>query len=144
MRFGAVILGYSILSFILFMFGIMQPSDSFVIGVLTGEAGWNEALIGDGYFLGIGELGFEVTSIISLMTIIAITIGGIALASGTTIDRHIIFGFLLAMVLTLYLEMLLPIVNVFPENIRILGWLIYGILSFILIWTAIEFWGGSE
>ena len=140
MRFGAVILGYSILSFILFMFGIMQPSDSFVIGVLTGTASWNTALTGSNSFLGL----YPVTSIIALMTVVAISVGAIAIVRGTTVDRHVIFGFLIAIVLGLYLEMLLPIVNVFPENIRILGWLIYGILSFILIWTGIEFWGGSE
>lgn len=142
MRLGAVLLSYTILLFLLFTFGIVQISDSIILSVLTGSANWNEALISGS---GVGSiLGILMESITILMFAVAGVLLAVAVVRGTTVDRFMIFGFLTGAVLSLFMTLLTPIIDIFPEKIRIMGYVIYGILSFILIWTGIEFWGGVE
>lgn len=139
MRFGSVVLGYSILTFILFMFGIVQISDSFVLDILINGTSWNTALFNKTI------LGVAIESLTALMGIVLL---GTLLASFLTRqvnpDRFVIFGVFTGYIIGLFMTMLYPIINVFPSDIRIIGYLIYGILSFMLIWTGVEFWGGSD
>lgn len=141
MRFGAIFLGYALLLFLLFIFGIVTVSDNIILNILVNGASWNEALVS-------GTWGLWGNSFVTITGVMAFVISAGAFVGGRlfgiTPNRFLVFGGILTFIISQYLTTISPIIYVFPENFRIIGHLIYGVLSFVFIWTAIEFWGGVE
>jgi hypothetical protein len=141
MKLGAVFLGYTILLLLLYIFGIVSIADNPILNILINGDSWESS------FFSI-SLGLWKTSKLTLIGVMGFVVGGGSYLGsklfGIVPNRFLIFGGLSAFILTNYLSMITPIIDVFPENIKIIGYVIYGILSFILIWTTIEFWGGIE
>jgi len=141
MRFGTIFLGYGILLFLLYTFGIVGIEDNTLLNILIGGGTWNEGLYSGGF-------GLWGTSLLSITAIMGFIVSAGAFVGskvfGIVPNRFLVFGGILAFIVGNYLDTITPIIYVFPEDMRIIGQLIYGILSFVFIWTAIEFWGGVE
>lgn len=141
MRFGTIFLGYGILLFLLYVFGIVGIEDNTILNILVSGGEWNKALYG-------GSFGLWGSSFLSITAIMGFVVSAGAFVGskvfGVVPNRFLVFGGILAFIVGSYLDTISPIIYVFPEDFRIIGYLIYGVLSFVFIWTAIEFWGGVE
>jgi hypothetical protein len=124
MKVGGIFLGYGILAVLLFTFGVIEETSNPFMNLLLYGGNW--------------ESFFGIAGLISLGTT---TFGAVISIYGlVTRSRFLIMAGLLTGVIFNYLTLIYPIVNLFPNP---LGYIIYGILSIVLIWSGIEFWGGT-
>lgn len=125
MKLEGVFLGYALLTLFMFMFGIIQEVTNPVLQLLLyGTIQWSS-------LIQVGGLISSATTIIGGAT----TIGGIILK-----NRYWIFGGMASFIVA-YSTEIFPIVNYFPNP---LGYIIYGILNFVLVFSALAYWSGVE
>lgn len=127
MRLGPIILGYAILMVLLVAFGVISETVNPFIKVLFFGEEWTSLL----NLTGTGGIIVGATTLL----------GGASFYGVITKNRYMIFAPFLTGVVFNYTTAITPIISYFPDP---LGYIIYGILNFVLIWTAIEFWGGVE
>lgn len=127
MKLGAIYLGYGILLVLLFMFGIISESANPFIQVFLNGGDWSEFF----NLTGAGGLIAGATTLVGIASIYGVV----------TKNRYMIFGPLIIGAILNYTTAIYPIVSYFPTP---LGSIIFAILSFLLVWTSIEFWGGVE
>lgn len=124
MKLEGVFLGYGILTLFMFMFGIIQEVTNPVLQLfLYGTIKWSS-------ILSLGGLITNATTIIGGAT----SVGGIILK-----NRYLIFAGLISFIVA-YGSTILPLVNYFPDP---MGWIIWGILNFILAFSALSYWSGT-
>jgi len=124
MKVGGIFLGYGLLAVLLFTFGIIQETSNPFLSILLFGGDW--------------KVFFGIAGLISLGTS---TFGAVISIYGlVTRSRMLVMAGLMTGVIFNYLTLIYPIVDLFPNP---LGYLIYGVLSIVLIWSGIEFWGGT-
>lgn len=124
MKLEGVFLGYAILTLFMFIFGIIQEVTNPVLQLLLyGTIKWSEIINFSGLVSSAGTIIGGAT-----------TVGGIILQ-----NRLMVFGGVTSFLIA-YGSTILPLVNYFPNP---LGWIIWGILNFVLVFTAISYWSGT-
>jgi len=127
MKLGAVFLGYGLLLVLLFMFGIISETANPFLQVFLYGGDWTTF--------------FDLTGSGGIIAGATTLVGIASLYGVVTKNRYMIFGPLIIGGILNYMTAIYPIVNYFPNP---LGHIAYAILSFVLVWTSIEFWGGVE
>lgn len=125
MKVGGVFLGYGILGLFLFMFGQIGETTNPFISIFIYGGDWTTFLTLSGIISGVTGLGGAVISAYGLVTK----------------NRYMLLGGFITAVIFNYITIISPIKDMFPAPF---GNIVYTILSFFLVWTGFEFWGGVE